>query len=234
MVLFTNVLRAQSDTIYNSANLLIRKISENAFIHISYLNTNDFGKVACNGMVIAADGEAIVLETPVDDASSIELIRFIEKKLKADIKAVIAHHFHIDCVGGLNAFHDREIPSYAGMKTIGLCTENGYPIPENALENGEELEIGGQQVLCRYFGAAHTVDNIVTYLPSEKLLFGGCMVKALNAGKGNLADADTLQWPLTIRKIRTAYPDVDLLIPGHGPHGNSELLDYTIRLFEDH
>ena len=233
MVLFANEVRAQSDTIYNSESLLIRKISETAFIHISYLNTNDYGKVGCNGMVIAGDREAIVLETPVDNASSVELIHFVERKLKADIKAVIAHHFHIDCVGGLNAFHDRGIPSYAGLKTIELCTENGYNTPENAIENGKEFEIGGERISCRYFGAAHTVDNIVTYMPSERLLFGGCMVKALNAGKGNLADADTVQWPVTIGIIKAAYPDVELVVPGHGPHGNSELLDFTIKLFED-
>jgi len=35
--------------IYESENLKIKQLSDNTFIHISYLKTEDFGNVACNG-----------------------------------------------------------------------------------------------------------------------------------------------------------------------------------------
>jgi len=60
--------------IYESENLSINKISDHVYQHISYLNTESFGKVACNGMVVINGQEALVFDTPSDDASSQELI----------------------------------------------------------------------------------------------------------------------------------------------------------------
>ena len=101
--------------------MIINKKSDHAYIHISFLETEDFGKVACKGMVLVNNKDAIVLETTVDNDSSAELIGFNQNELDADIKAVIAHHFHIDSIGGLEAFHSRAIHSDANKKTIDLC-----------------------------------------------------------------------------------------------------------------
>jgi len=60
--------------VYESENLSINKISDHVYQHISYLNTESFGKVACNGMVVINGQEALMFDTPSDDASSQELI----------------------------------------------------------------------------------------------------------------------------------------------------------------
>ena len=91
---------------------------------------------------------------------------------------------------------------------------------------------GGTKVHNFYPGEAHTRDNIVTWIPAEATIFGGCMVKSIDASKGNLADANVKAWPTTIRAIRSKYPSAKIIIPGHGDPGGKELLDYTIRLFE--
>ncbi|MDZ7613830.1 MAG: MBL fold metallo-hydrolase [Flavobacteriaceae bacterium] len=71
-------------------------------MHISYLNTDDFGKVSCNGMLVINQNEGIIFDTPTDDKSSKELINFREaEKLKCKITALIPTHFHNDCVGGI-------------------------------------------------------------------------------------------------------------------------------------
>ncbi len=72
-----------------------------------------------------------------------------------------------------------------------------------------------------------------TYIPGEKVLFGGCLIKEVGAGKGNLGDANTEEWPDTVRKIKQAYPEVKYVVPGHGKVGGLELLDYTIGRFEE-
>jgi metallo-beta-lactamase class B len=64
------------------------------------------------------------------------------------------------------------------------------------------------------------------------VIFGGCLIKEVGAGKGNLADANTIDWSNTVRKIRDEYPDVKRIVPGHGQPGGIELLDYTIKLFD--
>ena len=218
-------------TIYDSPSLKVKKISEHAFIHTSFLETKDYGKVPCNGMVLISDNEAVVLETPVDDEVSEELIKWIEEEKGAEIKAVIVHHFHIDCLGGLGAFHQRKIPSFATQLTIDMAQRNGYELPLYAMKSGHHTPFGNEKISSHYFGPAHTVDNVVSYFGGEKLLFGGCMIKSLNASKGNTSDADLIQWPDTVAKIKTSYPELITVVPGHGKEGGSELLDYTIDLF---
>tara|TARA_R110002051_G_scaffold178984_5_gene248802 strand:+ start:798 stop:1529 length:732 start_codon:yes stop_codon:yes gene_type:complete len=217
---------------YTTDTLKLIPVSENAFIHISYLNTTDFGKVACNGLVYINNNEAIVFDTPTSSEVSIELIKWITETKKCDITAVVINHFHEDCLGGLEAFHQLDIPSFANNKTIALAQKNNFTIPQIGFDNEIHLKVGTEKVINRFFGEAHTQDNIVSYIPNENLLFGGCMVKALNASKGFIDDANINEWGNTIAKIKTAYPNLKIVIPGHGTSNGTELLDYTIQLFK--
>ncbi|SFT98499.1 metallo-beta-lactamase class B [Algoriphagus locisalis] len=221
-----------NDLIYNSETLQIQQISPNTFVHVSYLNTDDFGKVACNGMIVINEGEALVFDTPANDEASLELINWIEKDHKAKVKGVVATHFHWDCLGGLNEFHAKGIPSYASSKTIDLAKAAGYPLPEIGFKKKMSLKAGDLKVTNQFFGEGHTKDNFVAYVPSDKVIFGGCMIKALGAGNGNLEDANVAEWSTTVRKVKSAFPKAELVIPGHGEIGGTELLDYTAEMFE--
>ncbi|MBM1108115.1 subclass B1 metallo-beta-lactamase [Aurantibacter crassamenti] len=216
---------------YTSETLKIMPISENSFVHISYLNTNDFGKVACNGLLYIKNNEAIVFDTPTSNEVSDELLKWITEVKNADVKAIVVNHFHYDCLGGLDAFHKAKIPSYANNLTIDLARANKYTLPQIGFEVKNELEIGGEKIVNSYFGEAHTKDNIIHYIASEELIYGGCMIKSLNASKGNLEDANTNEWSITVQKIKDHYPNLKTIVPGHGAIGDSELLDYTIALF---
>lgn len=218
---------------YESENLKIEQIRGDVFVHISYLKTEDFGKVACNGMVYFNEDEAIVFDTPTDNEASLELINWIETKHKKKIKAVIGTHFHGDCLGGLEAFHNNGTKSHASKATIALARKDKQEIlPEHSFEDRLELKIGGRDVFTVFFGQGHTADNVVGYIPSERALFGGCLVKSLKAGKGNLEDANVAEWSETIEKIKSEIPDLEIVIPGHGSHGGTALLDYTSQMFE--
>lgn len=226
-------LAGKEKVIYQTANLIITKLSANVCEHTSFLKTDDFGTVPCNGMIVRESDEAIVFDTPVDDVSSEELINWISETLHCKITAVVATHFHMDCLGGLQAFHQHGIPSYASAQTIELAKKNKFNIPENSIGNTFTFRVGTKEVHTRYFGKGHTSDNIVAYFPDEHTLFGGCLIKERKSGKGYLGDADTKEWPATVQQIKQAFPDVKTVIPGHGKTGNKKLLDYTIRLFEE-
>ncbi|THV59922.1 CHM family subclass B1 metallo-beta-lactamase [Chryseobacterium candidae] len=218
--------------VYKSNTLIITQISENSFIHTSFKQTNDFGNVPCNGLVVKDHHEAIVLDTPTNDKSSEELIRWIDEKLNAKIKAIIPTHFHDDSLGGLMAFHKHRIPSYSYTKTIELAQENNFVIPENSFNDAVILQVGNKDVIAKFFGEGHTKDNAVGYFPSENILFGGCLLKELEAGKGYLGDANVSAWSATVEKVKKEYPDVKIAVPGHGDYGDGKLLDYTIALFK--
>ncbi|WP_418501330.1 subclass B1 metallo-beta-lactamase [Flagellimonas sp.] len=210
--------------------LEIVQLSEHTYVHISYLETESFGKVACNGMIVLDDGEAIVLDTPVDDAVSKELLGWLETQ-HISVKAVVATHFHEDCLGGLRSFHKKGIASYAHQKTIGLLPEKEGERPRNGFMGLTEIGVGNKKVLLDFIGEGHTPDNIIAYFPYEDVMFGGCLVKSVGASKGFLGDANVAEWSRTVSDIKSKYPNTAIVVPGHGESGNSELLDYTIALF---
>ena len=218
--------------LYQSDNLIVIQVSENAFVHTSYLQTNDFGNVPCNGMIVRNSNEAIVFDTPTNDSSANELIKFINEKLHCKVNAIVPTHFHSDCLGGLAAFHKHNIPSFANFSTIELTKVNNVVNPQIGFKDDLKLSLGKTFAMVMYFGQGHTKDNVVGYFPSENILFGGCLIKELEATKGYLGDANVGDWSNTVEKIKKQYPNLKIVIPGHGAIGGSELLDYTIQLFK--
>ncbi len=231
---YSSITAQQTNIILDDDVLKIEQISENTFVHISYLKTNDFGNVACNGMVYINNKEAIIFDTPTTNAASEKLIQWLQKIKVDTIKAVVATHFHIDCIGGIEPFHKKGIPSYASDTTLQLLREKKQTvIPHNEFEQQIVFTIGEEKVYTTFYGEGHTVDNVVGHIPSDHVLFGGCLVKSVNAGKGNLEDANVIAWSKTIKKIKTENPDLKIVVPGHGKTGGTELLDFTMQLFEN-
>ncbi len=216
---------------YASETLLVQQVSDHVYQHTSFLDTESFGKVPCNGMVVTSEGEAIIFDTPTSGAVSSELISWIEDQLRCSVKAIIPTHFHQDCLAGLDEFHRRQIPSYGYQRTIELGRQNGVTAPQNSFNRPLKLPVGDQVVNVAFVGEGHTKDNVVAYFPSENALFGGCLVKEVGAGKGNLEDANVAAWPATIARLQESYPKVAVIIPGHGERGGMELLEYTRQLF---
>ena len=144
---------------------------------------------------------------------------------------MIVGHSHSDCMGGLSALHEKKVKSIAGTKTLRICKSRKLPILQTSFEDTFVFEFEGEKVICSYFGAGHTDDNIIIYFPNAQILFGGCLIKSLNSkGLGNTKEADVESWDKAVLKIMKAYPAIKLVIPGHGALGDSSLLDHTIGL----
>lgn len=218
--------------VYDESKLKIEQLTANTYRHITYLNTEDFGKVSCNGMIVFNSNEALIFDTPTNDDDSNQLIDWITFNLKSKVVGVIVTHFHTDCLGGLDEFHSRNIPSYASFKTIGLAKLAGDKVPQVGFDDQLVLPIGNKIVINEFLGEGHTADNIVSYFPSEKVLFGGCLIKTLGASKGYLGDANIKEWSNTVKSVKSKYGDAKIIIPGHGDPGKTDLLDYTINLFK--
>jgi metallo-beta-lactamase class B len=221
---------------YKSDNLEIYALTANTYVHQSYLQTEQWGKVSCNGLIYINKGEAVVFDTPPTDSVSFELIHWIQTKAHAKIVAIVVNHWHGDCLGGLGVFHRNGIASYSSIYTQTLAQKdsvNHTVVPQHGFSDSLMLVIGNKYVTNYFFGEGHTSDNIVSYIPSEKVLFGGCIIKALGASKGNLSEANVKAWPITVAKIKTALPAIQIVVPGHGKPGDASLLDYTIQLFQD-
>ena len=207
------------------------QLSERAYVHVSVSEMPGFGRVSSNGLIYVIGDEAFLFDTPVTEYQTKTLVTWIADSLHAKVIAFVPGHWHADNLGGLGYLHSTGVISYANQMTIELAKLNGMPVPQRGFKDHLELELGGHIISCYYFGGAHTADNIVTWIPSEEILFGGCMIRDINsAGLGNIADAKVDEWLPTIQKVMDTFPNAKIVVPGHGQIGGKELLEHTKKL----
>ena len=212
-------------------DLQLEPLTHDIWRHVSYTQLPSFGFTPANGLIVCAGHEAVLVDTPWNDDQTARLCDWASRELDARVTAVIVTHAHGDCIGGLHEAHRRGAHSYALDKSVPIARTRGDEIPQNTFTETETLEISGKILELRYVGAGHTVDNIVVWIPDEKLLFGGCLVRSATANSlGNTAEADLVAWPATIRNLRQRYQEANLIVPGHGAPGGLKMLSRTLEL----
>jgi len=209
------------DHIRVNADIELIKLGDNFYVHTSWFDFPGFGRYPSNGLIFVKNKKALLIDTPNTDEQTLVLYNFLRDRLNADITKIIVGHAHSDCMGGLSGLHQKGVESIACDKTIEVCRSHHLPVPKQSFAEELNLEFQGEQVVCRYFGPGHTVDNIVVYFPEAKILFGGCLIKSMDSGGlGNTREAILEQWDRTIINIKEAYPSITLVIPGHGAFGD--------------
>lgn len=220
-----------STTIKVCPDIELIKLSNHAYVHVSFAQLPKFGRFSSNGLVFVSGGEAFLFDTPVTDSLTKDLVAWIRDSLKAKLVGVIPNHWHSDCMGGLRYLKNLGIESYANKMTVDIATQKKLPVPAHGFIDSLKLSFGDKAIYCYYLGAAHSLDNIVVWIPSERILFAGCMVKSMDAKNlGNIADGDTAAYPKTIEKVIKKFPYAKIVIPGHGAIGGLELLGHTKEL----
>lgn len=214
-----------------SKDIELIKLSENAYIHVSYSELPQFGRFSSNGLIFINNQEAFLFDTPPTDSLTMILLSWIKDTMKINIKGFVPNHWHNDCMGGLGYLQLQKIESYANQMTIEIAIEKKLPLPDHGFKDSLELHLGNQLIKCYYLGAAHSLDNIVVWIPSEQILFAGCMIKSFNSKDlGNIADGDLNAYPKTIDKLINRFSMAKIVIPGHGLSGGFELIKSTRKL----
>ena len=214
-------------------DLQLIHLRDSVFIHVSWHILEEFGRFPSNGLLIVKDGQGIMVDTPMDMSKTERLTEYIEEHFHTRLITFIATHYHDDCIGGLPYLHQKGIQSIANSMTIEKCRELDLSIPEIGFNDLHIIDFVDEKIECRYFGGGHSFDNIVVWLPEQKILFGGCLVRSANANNlGNTEDAVLSAWRNTVQKVKEQYPDVAVVIPGHGGSGGIELLSHTMELLD--
>lgn len=216
-----------------SDELQVSKLSNNVYLYTSYLETQEFGKVGANGLIIVKNDKALLIDTPWNNSQTEILDQWVQDSLHATVNTLVATHWHDDCMGGLEYLQSKGVNSYANAMTIEISEEKGLPIPQHGFVDSLEIDFEQIPVECYFMGAGHSSDNIVVWLPTQDILFGGCCIKDLSSvNLGNLADADTQAWPSTITRISHKFSNVKIIVPGHGGAGDNQLIQHTMELLE--
>ncbi len=225
---FIQLVANSQELIRISPDLELLKISENAYVHISYSTLSNYGRVSANGLIFINNKSAFLFDTPWTDSLTCVLISYLKDHMKLQITGFVPNHWHEDCMGGLNYLKSQKIKSFANQSTIEIAKKTGLPVPDQGFKDSLRLSLGDKFIYCYFLGAAHSLDNIVVWVPSEEILFPGCMCKSLNSNNlGNIADGDISEYPTTINKVIYKFKSAKVVIPGHGQIGGPELLIHT-------
>jgi glyoxylase-like metal-dependent hydrolase (beta-lactamase superfamily II) len=215
-------------------DVTVTQLADDVWMHTSYREIAGYGRIPSNGLLVRHDGTVTMIDTAWDAVQTEALLTWSAEHLALP-SLVLPTHAHADKMGGLDAVHARGIDSVALTLSNTLAASREVPAAKRSLE----LEVAGTHALpgLEVFrpGAGHTEDNLVVYVPSAQLLFGGCLIRpAASASLGNTADGDVAQWDTSVARIVARYPDVTAVVPSHGPPGDAGLLTHTIALVKAH
>lgn len=210
-------------------NLKIKQLSDNVYQHISYKEVKPWGLVAASGLVVVNGADAHLIDTPWTTDGTKELLAWIDAK-ELTVKSAIVTHFHDDASGDLPLLNELKIPTYATTLTNRLLKLDNKPVSTREISGNKFTLVDGVMEVF-YPGAGHTKDNVVLWLPKEKILFGGCFVKSLGSKHlGYTGDAIIADWPSSVDKVLKRYPTIERVVPGHGKVGDVSLLTHTKKL----
>jgi metallo-beta-lactamase class B len=214
-------------------DLKVVQMRDPVWRHLSSREIN--GKPAwANGLIVVGEEGIAGVDTPWNVDQTERLLAWIDDHFDLPIRFWVVTHSHDDCMGGIAALHEREIPTYGSSKTAELARKAGKTPPTQTFENSEQIALGEKTVEAAFRGAGHTLDNIVVWLPDERVLFGGCLIRSAGSRRlGYTAEGDLRAWPATLMNVIEAYPGPKWVVPGHGSPGGQALIQRTLALLEE-
>ncbi len=210
----------------------VTKIAPNVYIHTSYKLLGNVN-VPSHGMLVSTKEGVVLIDTGWGNEPTKQLLAWVKTNLKQPVKLCVPTHWHDDKMGGIEALQQQGVPVIASKLTAILAAENNKGTPDATFATDTTFMVAGQQLQVYYPGGGHTSDNLVVYLPKQKILFGGCLVKDAKAKDlGNTADANMANWATAIQNVQQRFPKAKIVIPSHGSWGDNKALTHTLYLLE--
>jgi glyoxylase-like metal-dependent hydrolase (beta-lactamase superfamily II) len=209
-----------------------KEIGEGVWLHVSHDTLSNGLWYPSNGVVVVGETRVLMLDTawtPDQTETLLDSIRLIADKKPIDL---FVTHFHADRLGGLPVTAAAGITSHGFSRTIVEAKAHSGATFDVMLNGPTHLfDLGGRKVEVFYPGPGHTVDNAVGFDPKTGVLFGGCMMRALETDNlGNTADAYVPNWAASVKRVAARYPDTKLVVPGHLSPGDAAIYAHTIKL----
>ncbi len=185
------------------------------------------------GYVVTREG-VVVIDALGSPALAGRLLAEITRQTGKPVTHVIVTHYHADHIYGLQAF------KAAGARIIAHQAAREYLNSDTArlrleasrielapwvnaqtrlveaddwLDGPRDLVTGGVTLQIRPVGPSHTPEDLVVYLPQDKVLFAGDLV--FRARVPFVGQADSRQWIKALDQLLEF--DAAVIVPGHGP-----------------
>ena len=184
-----------------------------------------------NGVYLVTKKGVVVVDAPFDTTQFQPLVDSIRERHHQSVVLNLATHFHADRTAALGFFRRLGVATYTSRLTDEYSRRAGEPRAEFLFDKDTVFTVGGDSIQTFFGGEGHSHDNIVLWFGRDRVLYGGCLVKSMEATDlGNLSDANAARWPETIRSLQRKYPQAVYVIPGHQAWGDAGLLQHTLDL----
>lgn len=216
--------------------------------------TDSEGHHSVNGYWIVGDDGLVLIDAHWRLSDARRALEALRSNTDLPIAALLLTHAHSDHYGGLPVFLDaaggqaRYFASVWTARSIrhdeqgfranrrdqfGEDFPAAFPEPTDIIRDGEAIEVAGVTIVPYILRQNEAFETVIFHLPSDKALF-----------TADLVNHDTLpvlyqggldSWIDQLRSLRSRFPDVEIIYPGHGAPGDPEtLIDAEIAVLEAH
>ncbi|MGB9596015.1 MAG: MBL fold metallo-hydrolase, partial [Candidatus Poribacteria bacterium] len=186
-----------------------------------YMRIGDIGRGQSNGGYIIFDDFVIAIEAPNLEATS-EMFDEVRQITDKPIKALVITHGHWD--------HDLGVDGFTEKGISVICHEN---LRKRYAEQGKKgvfigvtdrIALTNKNRTVEFFtsGVNHSVTDIYTYLPEEKIIFTGDSVVSMPATLW-MGESDIWNWIRTLKFMKGL--NLRYVCTGHGTLVGPEILD---------
>jgi glyoxylase-like metal-dependent hydrolase (beta-lactamase superfamily II) len=196
--------------------------------------------------LILGRAEALVIDTRSTYAQAREIQEHVRELTDSPIGVVVDTHGHFDHAFGNAVFRPATIWGHERCVSFMVRTGERRKVtiaaeepqiadqlreividpPDRVFATHATVEVGGREVNLRFLGRGHTDHDILIDVPGTDVVFGGDLVENGNVPFFN--DGYPLEWPATLQALAGRVSDDVVVVPGHGDHGGTTVLDAQI------
>lgn len=212
----------------------LTRLRDGVWLHTSTRILEGVGPFPSHGLVVEHPEGPVLVDGAWGAEATRGLLVQIEQQLHRAPRAAIVTDFHDDRAGGTAVLEAAGIEVWTSQGIADQLRQQGSAVPSKVLDAPHFAgPLAGVELEVFHPGAGHSSENLVVWLPRQRVLFGGCLVRPWESRSlGNVADADLHAWGSTIRAVRERYGQAETVVPSHGEPGGRPLLDHTLALVE--
>ncbi len=155
----------------------------------------------------------------------------LDKRYDVAVKYTIISHDHAAHNCGTELFSDTSTAIGSRyLRPHMIFEQRESAIPEILFDSELDLHLGGVYLKLMYLGPTHSDNLIQIHIPDEKVLI------AIDASRGKKLFPDfrdmEVNNQLRVLKILAYMPDVDIVMPGHGPLVDQSVYMQSYRYIE--
>jgi len=209
-------------------------LTGNIYVYTSFGLPDGKTPFPANGLYMITNEGIVLIDTPWDEDQTQQLMDTLQSRYKKKIELCISTHYHNDRTSGLDLLKKHGVKTYSSELTRQLAKQKGEKQPQFTFRKDTTFKVGDLILQTYYPGEGHTKDNIVIWLPQSKVLYGGCLIKSLEANNpGYTGDASMTSWPASIIKVKNRYKNIKYIIPRHqGWKGDTLMLTHTLAVLK--